>query len=44
VAATGQTNTYRRFAGAGLTEDHSAAVAAGQRTSFLLGLAPASLP
>ena len=42
VAAGGQTN-YRRFAGTGLTEDHSA-TAAAQRTSFAMGLAPAQLP
>jgi hypothetical protein len=44
VAAAGQTNSYRRFAGADLTEDHPAAAAAAQRTSFVLGLAPAVLP
>ena len=42
MAAGGQTN-YRRFAGTGLTEDHSA-TAAAQRTSFAMGLAPAQLP
>jgi hypothetical protein len=44
VAAAGQTAGYRRFAGAGLTEDHPAADAVAQRTSFVLGLAPARLP
>jgi hypothetical protein len=44
VAAAGQTSTYRRFAGTGLMEDHPAANAAAQRTSFVLGLAPAQLP
>src|SRR5580692_4959574 len=44
VAAAGQTNTYRRFAGPGLVEDNVAASAAPQRESFVLGLAPASLP
>jgi hypothetical protein len=44
VAAAGQTNTYRRFAGPGLVEDNGAASAAPQRESFVLGLAPASLP
>jgi hypothetical protein len=44
VAALGQTNSYRRFAGQGLTEDHPAATDAAQRTSFVVGLAPAWLP
>lgn len=43
VAASGQTN-YRRFAGTGLIEDHSAGTAAVQRTSFAIGLTPARLP
>ncbi len=43
VADGGQTS-YRRFAGTGLIEDQSAAGAAMQRTSFVLGLAPARLP
>jgi hypothetical protein len=42
VASGGQTS-YRRFAGSGLTEDHSS-TAAAQRTSFAMGLAPAQLP
>jgi hypothetical protein len=44
VAAVGQRSSYRRFTGPGLIEDYSAANAAPQRTSFVLGLAPASLP
>ena len=44
VAAAGQTNSYRRFAGTDLIEDHPAASAAAQRTSFVLGLTPARLP
>jgi len=44
VAAAGQTRSYQRFAGAGLIEDHPAASEAAQRTSFVLGLAPARLP
>ena len=44
VAAAGQTSSYRRFAGTGLIEDYGAASAAPQRTSFVLGLTPASLP
>jgi hypothetical protein len=44
VAATGQTNSYRRFAGEELVEEHPAASVAAQRTSFMLGLTPARLP
>jgi hypothetical protein len=52
VAAAGQTSTYRRFAGPALTEDQAmdqakdqpAASAAAERSSFVLGLAPARLP
>ena len=44
VAGAGQTSNYRRFGGPGLIEDSSAASAAPQRTSFVLGLAPATLP
>jgi|HubBroStandDraft_4_1064222.scaffolds.fasta_scaffold00094_15 hypothetical protein len=44
VAAAGQTNKYRRFTGPGLVEDYGAGSAAQQRTNFVLGLAPASLP
>ena len=43
VAARGQAG-YRRFAGAGLVEDGSAPGMAAQRTSFMMGLAPARLP
>jgi hypothetical protein len=42
ITAGGQTN-YRRFAGTGLVEDFSP-MAAAQRSSFALGLAPARLP
>jgi len=44
VAGAGQSSNYRRFAGPGLIEDSSAAGAAPQRTSFVFGLAPATLP
>jgi hypothetical protein len=44
VAGEGRTTAYRRFTGAGLTEDHSDPSTSEQRTSFLLGLAPAWLP
>jgi hypothetical protein len=44
VAAAGQVSSYRRFAGTGFAEDHSAAGVAAQRASFMLGLAPAWLP
>jgi hypothetical protein len=44
VAAAGQTTSYRRFAGAGLVEDLGASGQAAERTSFVLGLAPAPLP
>lgn len=44
VAASGQTSSYRRFAGTGLIEDPPGASEGGQRASFLLGLAPAWLP
>jgi hypothetical protein len=44
VATAGQRSSYRRFAGPGLTEDQPEANVVGQRTSFLLGLAPARLP
>lgn len=44
VEVVEQGTGYRRFAGAGLSEDHpEAAVAAGRR-KFILGLAPAQLP
>jgi hypothetical protein len=44
VSAGGQQGSYRRFAGTGLAEDPGAAGVAAQRTSFMLGLAPAELP
>jgi Haem-binding domain/Cytochrome P460 len=44
AAATGQTNNYRRFAGAGLVEDHPTAGTAARRASFVLGLIPARMP
>jgi hypothetical protein len=44
VAGAGQPSGYRRFDGAGLGEDRGAANVAAQRTSFVLGLAPARLP
>jgi len=44
VASAGRTSNYRRFSGAGLIEEHGTTSAAAQRTSFVLGLAPASLP
>jgi hypothetical protein len=42
VAAGGQPSGYRRFAGTGFAEDRGADTA--QRTTFVLGLAPAWLP
>jgi mono/diheme cytochrome c family protein len=44
VAAAGETNVYRRFAGSGMVEDHPAAQVVVQRTQFLENLAPARLP
>ena len=44
ISATSQTRNYRHFAGTGLTEDHPSTFAAAQRTSFMMGLAPAILP
>jgi hypothetical protein len=44
TAGAGSTSGYRRFAGLGLVEDSAAAGLAAQRTSFMLGLAPARLP
>ena len=44
VAATGQTISYRRFAGNELVEEHPATSVAANRTSFMLGLTPARLP
>jgi hypothetical protein len=43
VADAGHTS-FQRFAGAGLTQDHPTASEGAQRTSFILGLAPARLP
>jgi hypothetical protein len=43
-AGAGRTSTYRRFAGTGLSELHSDPGTSEQRTSFILGLAPAWLP
>lgn len=43
VALAGQQAGYRRFAGTGLAEE-TVAVNAAERTSFVLGLIPASLP
>lgn len=39
-----QGSVYRRFAGAGLVEDHASANIAADRARFIRGLAPASLP
>jgi len=44
VAGPGRESNYRRFAGTGLVEDSNAASGAAQRTSFVMGLAPARLP
>ena len=44
VGATGQTTSYRRFAGKDAVEDHPATSVAAQRTSFILALTPARLP
>jgi len=46
AVAGGQTSTYRRFAGTGLTlkQDQPAAGVAAERTNLVLGLAPARLP
>jgi mono/diheme cytochrome c family protein len=41
---TGAASRYRRFADAGLAEEHPAAGIAAQRMSFVLGLTPARLP
>jgi hypothetical protein len=42
--AAGQASNYRRFAGAGLAEDHPAAGVVTQRTNDILHLTPAALP
>jgi Haem-binding domain/Cytochrome P460 len=44
VLAGSEEPVYQRFAGPGLTADQVAADAAAERTSFVLGLAPAQLP
>jgi hypothetical protein len=44
VAAAGQQPSYRRFAGKELAADQGVVNAAAQRTTFMLGLAPAWLP
>jgi hypothetical protein len=44
IAAAGQMNEYRRFAGQGLSEERPAASAAELRMSLLLSLSPARLP
>ena len=44
VPATEKAGSYRRFAGAGLAEDHPASGVAADRTSFILGLAPVRMP
>lgn len=44
VAAAGQTNSYRRFAGSGLIEERPAEDLAKQRANVVLTLAPALMP
>ncbi|MGC1374175.1 MAG: cytochrome P460 family protein [Candidatus Sulfotelmatobacter sp.] len=44
VAAAGEQAGYRRFAGTALAEDRDEANMVAQRTSFILGLAPAWVP
>jgi hypothetical protein len=44
VTAAGTVNSYRSFAGSGLVENHPAASVMTQRSSFIVGLAPARLP
>jgi len=44
VTAPGMVNSYRTFAGSGLVEHHPTASVMTQRSSFILGLAPARLP
>jgi hypothetical protein len=44
VGGAGEANRYRRFAGGGLVENNLPAAAEAQRTSFVTGLAPPSLP
>jgi hypothetical protein len=44
VSSYGNANEYRRFAGLGLTEDHTDASLAERRMTFILGLTPIDLP
>jgi hypothetical protein len=44
VTAAGMGNSYRNFAGAGLVENPPTASAVTQRSSLIVGLAPAPLP
>lgn len=44
VQVEGKTNSYRRYAGSGLMENHVEARTAAERMRFLLTLAPARLP
>jgi mono/diheme cytochrome c family protein len=44
IGRTGQTNSYRRFAGTGLIVDHANAALALKRMDFILNLDPARLP
>ena len=44
MTASGPATSYRRFAGAGLIEDHPPEEMAAQRSSFITGLLPARLP
>jgi hypothetical protein len=44
IADTGKTNSYRRFAGTGLIEDHTNSAVAVRRMDFVQNLAPARLP
>jgi cytochrome P460/heme-binding protein len=44
VTAAGTGNSYRDFAGAGLVENHPTASVVTQRSSLIVGLAPARLP
>jgi len=44
IAAAGQADGYRRFAGAALAEDRPAAALAARRMNFVLDLVPARMP
>jgi mono/diheme cytochrome c family protein len=44
VSPSGESTSYRRFAGAELQEDRVDGEAAKQRASFVMGLAPATMP